>query len=123
MDLLPSINQVFAFILQHERKHYDNLHSALDYFMIGSADARRIFGRGRYSNGKMSRECSFSGKLGHTIETCYMKSVMHEYSQNPGVPVQGTYPIRVRSGYVPKKNLGTGRIGSGTGGTQGRSPA
>ena len=77
MDPLPSINRVYALIIQEESNN-NSVASSVDeqISLVNASDSRnRSQGRGRgYSSGsKPPRQCSFCGTSNHTVDYCYAK--------------------------------------------------
>jgi len=77
MDPLPSINRVYALIIQEESNN-NSVASSVDeqISLVNASDSRnRSQGRGRgYSSGpKPPRQCSFCGRSNHTVDYCYAK--------------------------------------------------
>lgn len=85
MDPLPNLNRIFSMVIQHERQGNISVVNEDSNALINATDGRRfVQGKGkgyaqntggRYSN----KICSYCGKSGHTVETCYKK---HGYPPN-----------------------------------------
>lgn len=72
MKDLPTIDEVFSVVLEHERQNGLILPQEDSQSPINAADGKWSAGRGKgtWSN----KQCTFCGKGGcHTIETCYRK--------------------------------------------------
>lgn len=72
MEPLPPLNKAFSMVIQFERQPGLCVEETENSAIISAADGRRTqsYGRGRgYSN----KICTFCGKTGHTVETCYKK--------------------------------------------------
>ena len=74
MDPLPSLNKKISMVIQHERQ--GNFAVGDDSkALINVVDYKRPQGRGRGStkNSGSRRICTYCGRNGHTVGTCYMK--------------------------------------------------
>lgn len=71
MKELPTIDEVFSMVLEHERQN--GLIPPLEesQSLINAADGKRPYGRGK--GNWTNKQCTFCGKGGHTVETCYRK--------------------------------------------------
>ncbi|KAL1331672.1 hypothetical protein AAHE18_12G203200 [Arachis hypogaea] len=70
---LPSVNSIYSLLLQQERQ-LSNSDQSEERILVNVVNIGRTGGRGRVSSGRgMMRSCSYCGKVGHTIETCYHK--------------------------------------------------
>nr|KYP66985.1 hypothetical protein KK1_013301 [Cajanus cajan] len=77
MDHLPTLNRVFSILLQQERQHQHEVVNDSKVF-ANAVENKKSFGRGRGSNFKNGgrgngKMCTYCGKSGHTVETCYKK--------------------------------------------------
>ena len=83
MDPLPPLKRVYSLVAQEES------HEGIDVVddskvLVNAVESKKPYGRGKGftpQGGKGSRQCSFCGKSGHTIETCYRK---HGFPPNYG---------------------------------------
>lgn len=72
MDPIPSIDRAFSIVIQYERQNHLCLEHDEDQAVINAVDGRKSYGRGQGSfSNKM---CTYCGKSGHTVETCYRKN-------------------------------------------------
>nr|KYP51705.1 hypothetical protein KK1_026473 [Cajanus cajan] len=74
MDLVPSMNQIFYMVIQHERQGNFIVNDE-SKALINAIDYKRSQGRGKgfAQNSGPKKICTYYGKTGHTIETCYRK--------------------------------------------------
>lgn len=71
MEPMPTVDCAFSMVVQFERQNHLLPKNDEEQVMINAVDGRRSYGRGRgYSN----KICTFCGKSGHTVETCYRKN-------------------------------------------------
>lgn len=61
MDTLPPLHRVFSMALQHER--LNNL-----------CDKRKEIDKGNVNSSAKAKQCTFCGRVGHRVETCYRKN-------------------------------------------------
>lgn len=71
MDPLPEVTRVFSMVIQHERQYEVTATSSDSHAFVNLAEGRKYTGRGKTAWG--SKQCSYCGKTGHTVETCYKK--------------------------------------------------
>jgi len=74
MDPLPSMNRIFSMVIQHERQGNFVVGDDSKVF-INVVDYKRPQGRGKgfMQNSGSKKVCTYCGKTGHTMETCYRK--------------------------------------------------
>lgn len=85
MDPLPPINQVFALMVRQERQLLSEGVEEPKVLAVGprnsvaalgaSSGSRKNVAKGQYSKGQKGsgKVCSFYGKSGHTVDTCFKK--------------------------------------------------
>ena len=92
MNPLPTMNKIFSMVMQHERQFKLSLPVDDSTVLVNSVGKSQGRGRGNgnpNSNGNRNnafipgqkRSCSFCGRDGHTIDTCYRK---HGFPPNYG---------------------------------------
>nr|KYP45328.1 hypothetical protein KK1_033114 [Cajanus cajan] len=69
MSPLPTLNRAFSMVIQYERQNGLIHSNEENQVMINATDGRRFVGKGRGN----SRICTYCGKTGHTVDTCYRK--------------------------------------------------
>lgn len=77
MDPLPSMNRIFSMVIQHERQGNFAI-SDDSKALVNAVEYKRPQGRGRGSPQTTgfrqgNRVCTYCGRNGHTVETCYKK--------------------------------------------------
>lgn len=72
MDPLPLMDRVFSMVVQFERQNGLSPDDDENQVMINVADSTKNYARGR--GGYNNKVCTYCGKNGHTIETCYRKN-------------------------------------------------
>lgn len=75
MDPLPSINKVFSLVLQQEPSPTVSAIPDLNTLSNASDTGNRAQGRGHHpsENHDPPKQCTFCTRLGHTVDTCYIK--------------------------------------------------
>ncbi|KAL2581426.1 hypothetical protein AAZV13_15G184350 [Glycine max] len=68
MDPLPNVTRVFSMVIQHAVAPSSELQS-----LVNLAEGKKYMGKGKSCSGP--KQCSYCGKLGHTIEFCYTQSM------------------------------------------------
>lgn len=74
MNPFPDLNSTFSNVIQYERQNGLAANSQEEEVMINVVDGKRFkkfVGKGKYSGS--TKVCTFCGKDGHTIDTCYRK--------------------------------------------------
>lgn len=81
MDPLPDVTKVFSMVLQYERQH-ERLNSSemQSLSIVNVASGKKFVGKGKHDWG--SRHCTYCGKSGHTVETCYKKHGLPPWLKN-----------------------------------------
>lgn len=83
MNHLPYLDSAFTRVIQYERYNGLAIDNEEDQIMINVVDGKRFNGKGRGSwSGKI---CTYYGKSGHTIDTCY-----HKHGFSPISKFKGT---------------------------------
>lgn len=71
MKELPTIDEVFSMVLEHERQNGLLPSAEESQSLVNAVDGKKGYGRGK--GNWSSRHCTFCGKTGHTVEVCYQK--------------------------------------------------
>ena len=92
MDPLPDINRVFSLVVQQERQLASESMEEPNMLAVGrgpsgsnsgpNAGSQKKFTKGKHSgkgHSNGSKMCSFCGKSGHTVDTCFKK---HRFPPN-----------------------------------------
>jgi hypothetical protein len=76
MNLLPPLNKIFSMMMQHERQFKASIPDE-SKILINLVDYRKSQGKRRGNDSSFilenKRVCTFCGRNGHTIESCYRK--------------------------------------------------
>lgn len=71
MKILPTLDEVFSMVLEHERQNGLSPVPEESQSLINAVEGKKSNSKGKGPWG--NKQCTFCGKIGHTVEVCYQK--------------------------------------------------